>query len=142
MKKLIAIFVIMLLWSCNSQKIYSDFDISYSRSGGFAPIYENVLIKGNRMHYSFEGQQKNIKKDYKISDAEIQNILKVLKDNNFRYIETDHLKMYDNITTSINVRIGDNSGVKNDGSGIMPKDQQRWENITAAFRSLVESKTK
>ena len=69
MKKIIALFVAVLLWSCNSQKIYTDFDISYSRSGGYAPIYENVLIKGNRMHYSFEGHQKKIKEDYRVTNA-------------------------------------------------------------------------
>ena len=61
MKKIIAIFVFIILAACNSQKKYSDFDYSYSRSGGLAPIYENLLIKGNSVHYSFEGQGKNIK---------------------------------------------------------------------------------
>jgi hypothetical protein len=60
MKRILGIlFAIIVLVSCNSQKVYSDFDISYSKSGGFAPIYENLLIKGNTAHYSFEGQGKN-----------------------------------------------------------------------------------
>ncbi len=54
------LFAIIVLVSCNSQKVYSDFDISYSKSGGYAPVYENLLIKGNNVHYSFEGQGKKI----------------------------------------------------------------------------------
>ena len=56
---------ILLLASCNSQKKYSDFDYSYSRSGGLSPIYENLWIKGKNAHYSFEGQGENVKKDFK-----------------------------------------------------------------------------
>ena len=140
MKKLLAIVVIIMLCSCNSQKMYENFDISYARSGGFAPIYENVLIKGNKMHYSFDGHGKKTKEDFAITNAEIKNILNILKQNNFRFIESDHLKMYDNITTTINVKIGEEAAVKNDGSGIMAKDQQKWQNITTAFRSLIDSK--
>lgn len=61
MTRIIAIiFTLIIMVSCNSQKVYSDFDISYSKSGGYAPVYENLLIKGNNVHYSFEGGGKNI----------------------------------------------------------------------------------
>ncbi len=140
MKKILAVLVFMILCSCNSQKIYENFDISYSRSGGFAPIYENVLIKDNKLHYSFEGQDKKIKKDFKISDAELESLQKSLTQNNFRFIETDHKKIYDNITTTINVKIGSEAAIKNDGSGIMPKDEKKWQNITQVFRNLIDSK--
>jgi len=64
MKKILGVFLIILIAiSCNSQKIYSDFDISYSKSGGYAPSYENLLIKGNDVHYSFEGQGKKNQKE-------------------------------------------------------------------------------
>jgi hypothetical protein len=59
MNRIIGILFVIVLVSCNSQKVYSDFDISYSKSGGYAPVYENLLIKGNNVHYSFEGQGKN-----------------------------------------------------------------------------------
>ncbi|RXM55455.1 hypothetical protein BOQ60_25555, partial [Chryseobacterium sp. CH1] len=36
--------------------------------GGNAPVYENLLIKGNNVHYSLEGQGKKYKQDFKISD--------------------------------------------------------------------------
>lgn len=63
MKRIIGIlFAIIVLVSCNSQKVYSDFDISYSKNGGSSPIYENLLIKANNVHYSFEGQGKKLKK--------------------------------------------------------------------------------
>ena len=63
MKRFIAFFVLLALASCSPQKKYSDFDYSYSRSGGLSPIYENLWIKGKNAHYSFEGQGKNVKKD-------------------------------------------------------------------------------
>ena len=63
MKRFISFFVLLALASCSPQKKYSDFDYSYSRSGGLSPIYENLWIKGKNAHYSFEGQGKNVKKD-------------------------------------------------------------------------------
>jgi hypothetical protein len=85
MKRILGIlFALMLLVSCNSQKVYSDFDISYSKSGGLAPIYENLLIKGNTAHYSFEGQGKKYRQDFDVSDQELQNLQIALFRNNFK----------------------------------------------------------
>ena len=140
MKKIIAIFVFVILAACNSQKKYSDFDYSYSRSGGLAPIYENLLIKGNSVHYSFEGQGKNIKKDFKITTEERKKIENVLSQNNFRMIREDYQKVYDNISTSINVKIGNQSGSKSDASLIMEGDQKRWNNVTAVFQEIINNK--
>lgn len=140
MKKIIAIFVFVILAACNSQKKYSDFDYSYSRSGGLAPIYENLLIKGNSVHYSFEGRGKNIKKDFKITTEERKKIENVLSQNNFRMIREDYQKVYDNISTSINVKTGNQSGSKTDASLIMEGDQKRWNNVTAVFQEIINNK--
>ena len=140
MKKIIAIFVFVILAACNSQKKYSDFDYSYSRSGGLAPIYENLLIKGNSVHYSFEGQGKNIKKDFKITTEERKKIENVLSQNNFRMIREDYQKVYDNISTSINVKTGNQLGSKTDASLIMEGDQKRWNNVTAVFQEIINNK--
>ncbi len=137
---LFALFI-LLLASCNSQKKYSDFDISYMRSGGYAPVYENFLIKGNSVHYSFEGQGKKFKKDFTLTNDELSNIQNTLTENNFRTIQEDYKKVYDNISTSINVKTGPNAGSKTDASFIMAKDQKRWDNITAVFRNLIEKYT-
>jgi len=142
MKKLIFAFLILILAGCNSQKKYSDFDYSYSRSGGYTPVYENFLIRGNSAHYSLEGRGKNIKKDFKISNEDLQNIEAALTQNNFRTIEEDYKKVYDNISTSINVKKGGNSGSKTDASFIMEKDKPRWEAITVVFRQIIDSKVK
>lgn len=140
MKKIIALFIFVILAACNSQKKYSDFDYSYSRSGGFAPIYENLLIKGNNAHYSFEGQGKNIKKDFKITSEERKKIENALSQNNFRMIREDYQKVYDNISTSINVKIGKQSGSKSDASMIMEGDKNRWNNITSVFQEIIKNK--
>ena len=140
MKKIIAIFVFVILAACNSQKKYSDFDYSYSRSGGLASIYENLLIKGNSVHYSFEGQGKNIKKDFKITTEERKKIENVLSQNNFRMIREDYQKVYDNISTSINVKTGNQLGSKTDASLIMEGDQKRWNNVTAVFQEIINNK--
>ena len=63
MKKLIFVFLILILGGCTSQKVYTDFDYSFARSGGRIPMYENLLITGNNVHYSFEGQGKDNKSD-------------------------------------------------------------------------------
>jgi len=143
MKKILSVFlIIMTVLSCNSQKVYQDFDISYSRSGGYAPSYENLLIKGNDVHYSFEGQGKKIKKSFKVSNEDLKNLEETLSKNNFRKIQEDHKKVYDNVTTSINIKKGVNEGSKNDGSMIMPDYKTNWENITSEFQKLINNNVK
>ncbi|WP_144282146.1 hypothetical protein [Chryseobacterium echinoideorum] len=143
MKKILGI-ILMLLFavSCNNQKMYSDYDISFSRSGGFAPTYENLLIKNNKAYYSFEGQEKKIKRKINISDSEIKNLNDILSKNNFRQIQEDHKKIYDNITTSVNIKKGTNAGSKNDGSAIMPNYEKNWGNIVTAFQKIINKKIK
>ncbi|CAM2968268.1 hypothetical protein DRF59_09975 [Chryseobacterium flavum] len=143
MNRIIGIlFAIIVLVSCNSQKVYSDFDISYSKSGGYAPVYENLLIKGNNAHYSFEGQGKKHKQDFKISDEDLKKINQILSQNNFRRIQEDHKKLYDNITTSVNIKKGPNEGSKTDASLIMPNFQTNWNNILQAFEELINNNVK
>ena len=141
MKRFIAFFVLLALASCSPQKKYSDFDYSYSRSGGLSPIYENLWIRGNNAHYSFEGQGKNIKKDFTLSKEELNNIQNVLEQNNFRMIQEDYKKLYDYISTSIVVKKGSQSASKSDASYIMEADKTRWENVANTFRQLIDSKT-
>ncbi|MFY1047709.1 hypothetical protein [Chryseobacterium sp. GP-SGM7] len=143
MKKILGVFLIILMvLSCNSQKKYSDFDISYSKSGGYAPSYENLLIKGNDAHYSFEGQDKKIKKNFKISNEDLKKLDETLSKNNFRRIQEDHKKFYDNVTTSINIKKGANESSKNDGSLIMPNYKTNWENITVHFQEIINNNVK
>ena len=134
--------MIITMFSCNSQKKYSDFDISYSKSGGYAPAYENLLIKGNKAHYSFEGQGKKLKKSFKISDADLKKLNETLSKNNFRRIEEDHKKVYDNVTTAINIKKGPNEGSKNDGSMIRENYKTNWDNITAGFQEIINNNVK
>jgi len=122
--------------------MYSDFDISYSKSGGFAPIYENLLIKGNNAHYSFEGQGKKIKQNFKISNEDLQKLDNILSKNNFRRIEEDHKKIYDFVSTSINIKKGHHSGSKTDASAIMPNYKTNWTNITTAFQEIINTNVK
>ncbi|MDC8106917.1 MULTISPECIES: hypothetical protein [Chryseobacterium] len=143
MKRIIEIlFAIIVLVSCNSQKVYSNFDISYSKSGGYAPAYENLLIKDNTAHYSFEGEGKKIKQDFKVSDEDLKKLNNILSQNNFRRIQEDHKKLYDNVTTSINVKKGPNEGSKTDASLIMPNFRTNWTNITNAFQEIINNNVK
>nr|WP_314494291.1 hypothetical protein [uncultured Chryseobacterium sp.] len=143
MKKLIAlVLLIMITVSCNSQKIYSDFDISYSKSGGYAPIYENLLIKGNDVHYSFEGQQKKFKTKFKLTPEEIQNLHQVLAQNNFRHIAEDHKKIYDHVAVSINVKNGENSANKTDAGMIMPQYKKNWDQVIKVFQDIISKNVK
>lgn len=142
MKKLIFVFLIAILAGCNSQNKYSDFDYSFARSGGYAPIYENLLIKGNKAHYSFEGRGKNVKKDFTLANEDLKNIQSVVAENDFRMIQEDYNKMYDNISVKINIKKGNNTGSKSDDSNIMKKDQQRWDNIVTVFQKIIDNKVK
>ncbi|MGA9211742.1 membrane lipoprotein lipid attachment site-containing protein [Kaistella sp.] len=140
MKKLIFVFLIMVLAGCsNNQDKYYDFDYSFARSGGISPIYENLLIKGNKVHYSFEGQGKNIKKEFVISNEDLQKIENTLTQNKFAKIQEDYKKLYDNISVEINVKKGNNAGSKSDASLIMQKNQQHWDKIVSAFQQIIDS---
>ncbi|MGZ5197383.1 MAG: hypothetical protein ACXWVZ_05645 [Kaistella sp.] len=140
MKRFIAFFVLLALASCTTQKKYTDFDYSYSRSGGLSPIYENLWITGNSARYTFEGQGKNVKKDFKISPEELKNIQNALEQNNFRMIQEDYRKLYDYISTSIIVKRGNQSASKSDASYIRESDKARWEYVVNTFRQIIESK--
>jgi hypothetical protein len=143
MNKILGIlFTVLVLVSCNSQKVYSDFDISYSRSGGYAPRYENLLIKGNNAHYSLEESGKKYKKDFKISDEDLKKLDHTLSQNNFRRIQEDHKKLYDHVTTSINVKKGPNEGSKSDASMMMPNFTTNWDNILNAFQEVINNNVK
>lgn len=143
MKGIIGIlFALIALVSCNSQKVYSDFDISYSKSGGIAPIYENLLIKGNNAHYSFEGQGKKYKQDFKISDEDLKKLDNTLSQNNFRRIQEDRKKLYDNISTSINIKKGPNEGSKTDASLIIANYKTNWSTILTAFQEIINNNVK
>ncbi|MET3038480.1 hypothetical protein ABXT08_20520 [Chryseobacterium sp. NRRL B-14859] len=143
MNRIIGIlFAIIVLVSCNSQKVYSDFDISYSKSGGYAPVYENLLIKGNNVHYSFEGQGKKYKQDFKVSNEDLKKLDQVLSQNNFRRIQEDRKKLYDHISTSINIKKGPNEGSKTDASLIIPNYQTNWNNILEAFQEIINTNVK
>ena len=143
MNKILGIlFTVIVLVSCNSQKVYSDFDISYSRSGGYAPVYENLLIKGNIAHYSFDQGGKKYKQDFKVSDEDLKKLDQTLSQNNFRRIQEDHKKLYDQVTTSINVKKGPNEGSKSDASTIMPNFTTNWNNILNAFQEIINNNVK
>ncbi|HCN12283.1 hypothetical protein J4771_12050 [Candidatus Kaistella beijingensis] len=139
MKKLFVLFILAVLASCNANKKYSDFDYSFARHGGYAPIYENLWIKGNTAHYSFEGEGKKMKKDFKVSGEELKNIEDALTKNSFRTIREDLKKVYDYRSTSINVKKGPNSGSKSDASFIMENDRPRWNNIVSVFQQIIDS---
>ena len=139
MKKLFVLFILAVLASCNANKKYSDFDYSFARHGGYAPIYENLWIKGNTAHYSFEGEGKKMKKDFKVSGEDLKNIEDALTKNNFRTIREDLKKVYDYRSTSINVKKGPNSGSKSDASFIMENDRPRWNNIVSVFQQIIDS---
>lgn len=140
MRSLLAVVIALILFSCNSQKKYTEFDISYSRSGGYAPVYENLLLNGTKAHYSFEGNGKSVKKDFRITEQERKEIENAIEVNNFRTIREDYKKVYDNITTSINIRHGGQSASKSDGSFIMEADQQRWNAVVKVFQDLIKSR--
>ena len=145
MKKVIFVFLTLILSACatsTNQKKYSDFDYSFARSGGLSPIYENLLIKGNKAHYSFEGQGKNIKKDFTLANEDLKNIENVLTQNKFRRIQEDYKKLYDKVSVEITVKKGSNAGSKSDASLIMEKNKGDWEKIVNTFQEVINTNIK
>lgn len=142
MKNLFLAFLLLTLAACTSQNKYSDFDYGFARSGGISPVYENLVIKGNRAHYSLEGRGKKIKKDFLVSKPDLVALETALTENEFRKIREQYNKLYDNIAVEINVKKGNNSGNKNDNSLIAPQDQQKWDNIVAVFQKIIDQNVK
>lgn len=105
-------------------------------------MYENLLIKGNNAHYSFQGQGKKYKQDFKVSNEDLKKLDQTLSQNNFRRIQEDRKKLYDNVTTSINIKKGPNEGSKSDGSLIVSNFQTNWNNITQVFQELINNNVK
>lgn len=139
MKNVLFVFIFLIFANCNTQKKYSDFDYSFSRSGGKIAIYENLLIKGNNAHYSLDGPEKKMKKDFTLSDDELKRIENILSQNDFRKIQEDYKKVYDHVSTAINVKNGPNSGRKSDASFIMEKDKKRWKAILNTFEQIINT---
>lgn len=140
MKKLIFVFLLMILTACATPNKYSNFDYSFARSGGVVPVYENLLIKGNKVYYRYQKQNTKIKRDFSITNEQLKNIEQTLAENNFRMIQEDYKKFYDNISTSINIKKGLNSGSKSNASSIMEADQQRWNNVVGVFQEIIDGK--
>lgn len=142
MKNLIYVLLVLLLASCNSQKNYSNFDYSFARSGGLDPIYENLWIRGNSATYRFEGRGEKVNKTFKISPETEKNIEVALAENNFRMIQEDYKKLYDNVSTSIVVKKGNNSASKSNASQILERDQERWNNVASVFEGIIQTNVK
>lgn len=141
MKKIIALLLMtVVLASCSSQKVFEDYELSYSRSGGYDPIYENFLIKGNTANYFYETQSNKYRKKVSLSKEEKQKLYDVIKNNDLKNIREDIKKVYDNITTTVKVRNATEQTFKNDGSFIVPAHQQRWNSVVAEFENLINSK--
>ncbi|MGI9652939.1 hypothetical protein ACR1PN_17365, partial [Chryseobacterium sp. RLHN22] len=73
---------------------------------------------------------------------DLKKLDETLSKNNFRRIQEDHKKVYDNVTTSINIKKGANEGSKSDGSMIMPNFTTNWENIVAGFQEIINNNVK
>lgn len=138
MKKIILFLVLIMLASCQSQKVFENYDISYSRSGGYAPIYENLLFQGNTAKYFFEGHGKKYSKSLRLTSSEKQKIVEALDKNRLQFVLEDNKKLYDYITTTIKQK--KNNIVKSDGNGIMPASQQNWDNMVNVFEDFIKTK--
>lgn len=139
MKNLVLALLMLILASCNTQSKYTDYDYSFSRSGGNKPFYENLWIKGNAAHYSMEKNGEKMEKKFTLSDETLKKIATTIDSNNFRKIEEDRQKVYDNVTTIIVVKKGDNSASKSNASFIMKKDQQNWNEVVEVFRQIIDT---
>ncbi|MDO5615713.1 MAG: hypothetical protein Q4G16_05960 [Cruoricaptor ignavus] len=140
MKKLIGLFSIIFLFSCNSQKAFQDYEYSYAKSGGKISAYENVLIKGNTLRYFYEKPEEKRKAKINISAEEKQKLKDAIHQNDLKNIREDYKKIYDNVTKTIKVKDANQNIFKNNGSGITKEHQQRWDNIVTEFENLINSK--
>lgn len=136
MKKILSLFTFaLLLMSCGTSKDFTDYELSYSRSGGLSPVYENFVISGNNAKFYYEGRAQKYSTQTRISAREKAALYSILEDSRIAFIREDHRKIYDGITTTVKVK--KDQIIKSDGSGIMPQDAARWENIVNAFENLI-----
>lgn len=140
MKKIVFFVVLFIMASCTRSSIFEQYELSYSRSGGFAPIYENLLIRNNTAYYFFEGSGKKFNKKAQISQEEKSKLYDAINDNELAQIREDYKKVFDNITTTVKVKNASQKIFKDDGSFIVPEHQSRWQAVTGAFESFIEAK--
>ncbi len=140
MKKFILILLIGTLYSCTNQSVFEQYELSYSRSGGYAPIYENLLIEGNTANFYSEAPGKKYNTKAVISNQEKAAIFKSIQTNDLKSIREDYKKVYDNITTTVKVKTPNDKIFKDDGSFITPEHQERWNGIISVFEAYITSK--
>lgn len=140
MKKLVLLLMLFALAACNRTSIFETYELSYSRSGGYAPIYENLLIENFTAYYFFEGQGQKYNKKVSISSEEKQALLHSIESNDLSSIREDYKKLFDHITTTIKVKTTKQKTFKDNGSAIVPEHQARWANMVQSFESFIQSK--
>lgn len=131
----------LVLGACGgSPKIFRDYELSYSRSGGESPFYENVFVKGETLYYFYQKGKERYRRKAAVSAEEKRALYEAVERNRLAGVREDHKKFYNHLTTSIKVRLADRTVFRDNGSGIRAEDAARWANVVAAFEGFIESK--
>lgn len=138
MRNLVLLLALLLFGGCASKPDFENYEYSYSRSGGLAPTYENLFITGQNGQYFFEGQNQKYSRTLKLTKVEQNAIAAAVRNNQFHTVREDHQKLYDFVSTTIKVK--SSSIRKTDGSGIMPPDQKRWQNVVDVFEKIINDR--
>lgn len=138
MKRFTVLLTLIILTGCASKPDFENYEYSYSKSGGLAPTYENLFLAGREGQYFYEGQNRKYSKSLKLTRAEQNTLATAIASNRLQTVREDYKKFYDFVATTIKVK---NPNIrKTNGSGIMPQDQQRWQNVVDAFEKIINDK--
>lgn len=116
-----------------------DIQFSYSQSGGMMYYSENIFISKDSCYYKINDGGAVTRVNFKLSDAEIDKLYVLFRDNSFDEIESYEEKVYDRGGESISLswKPGKQTSVSNSGMNFIKESwHKEWNACTEAIEKI------
>ena len=116
-----------------------DIQFSYSQNGGMMYYSENIFISKDSCYYEINDGGAVTRVNFKLSDAEIDKLYVLFKDNSFDEIDSYEEKVYDRGGESISLswKPGKRTSVSNSGMNFIKESwHKEWNACTEAIEKI------
>ncbi|HMQ99777.1 MAG TPA: hypothetical protein PKE39_12200 [Ignavibacteria bacterium] len=116
-----------------------DIRFSYSQNGGMLYYSENIFISKDSCYYKINDGGSVTRVDFRLSDAELDKLYEIFKDNDFDEIDSYEEKVYDRggESISLNWKPGKHSSVSNSGMNFIKDSwQKEWSACSNAIEKI------
>lgn len=116
-----------------------DIRFSYSQSGGMMYYSENIYISKDSCFYKINDGGAVTRVDFKLTDAELDKLYAVFKDNDFDEIDSYEEKVYDRGGESISLswKPGKQTSVSNSGMNFIKESwHKEWNACSNAIEKI------